>query len=98
MKAGTKLCQESVNNYINLKKEVTSQKLDPELPVTPRKDAKLFIKNLDIACKNHYNNREFKPANRQRSKTESASNMILHKNVINKKTLRMKMAAGTRSR
>ena len=37
MKAGTKLCQQSLSNYNNLKKQLTQKKLDPEVVVTPKK-------------------------------------------------------------
>ena len=66
----TKLCQESINNYNNLKKQVTSKKLDPEVAVTPKKEPKLCVTNIDIDCKKGFTDRSFQPQNIQKSKTE----------------------------
>lgn len=92
MKVNTKLCQESINNYNCLKKQVTSKKLDPEVVATPKREPKLSVNNLDMSCKKSFIDRSFKPLNIQRSKTEGHEhNGTSCGRVNNDKSLRIRM-------
>ena len=80
-----------MQSYNNLKKQVTSKKLDPEVVVTPKKEPKLRVTNIDINCKKGFTDRSFQPHKQQRSRTEGCQNNLSLCRVNNDKTLRIKL-------